>query len=135
MIYNIGQTLEYKEFIGKIVDILKNNDGTILLYGNVKNINNIVITFTGTSENIEKEFQKSIDDYIEFLEFCKKTYKNNISLSLKDLRFIIEAIEHYINHHQQELKMIENDENKASNLGNDIKFLELLQVHLKNYLK
>ena len=52
-----------------------------------------------------------------------------MNLSFKDLRFIIEAIEHQINAYQERLQVIEDtdeDEDEAADLGNDIKFLELL---------
>jgi len=52
-----------------------------------------------------------------------------MNLSFKDLRFIREAIENQINAYQERLQVIEDleeNEDKAADLGNDIKFLELL---------
>lgn len=58
-----------------------------------------------------------------------------MNLSFKDLRFIIEAIEHQINAYQERLQVIEDvDENEAADLGNDIKFLELLLAEMKKSL-
>lgn len=58
-----------------------------------------------------------------------------MNLSLKDLRFIIEAIEHQINAYQERLQIIEDvDEDEAADLGNDIKFLELLHADMKRSL-
>jgi hypothetical protein len=54
-----------------------------------------------------------------------------MNLSFKDLRFIIEAIEHQINAYQERLQVIEEvDEDEAAALGNDIKFLELLHADM-----
>ncbi|MCY7383762.1 MAG: hypothetical protein LH628_14485 [Microcoleus sp. CAN_BIN18] len=59
-----------------------------------------------------------------------------MNLSFKDLRFIIEAIEHQINAYQERLQVIEDvDENEAADLGNDIKFLELLLADMKRGLE
>jgi hypothetical protein len=58
-----------------------------------------------------------------------------MNLSFKDLRFILEAIEHQINAYQERLQVIEDkDEDEAADLGNDIKFLELLHTDLKTTL-
>jgi hypothetical protein len=60
-----------------------------------------------------------------------------MNLSFKDLRFIIEAIEHQINAYQERLQVIEEveeDEDEAADLGNDIKFLELLDADMKRSL-
>ncbi|MEG3904245.1 MULTISPECIES: hypothetical protein [unclassified Microcoleus] len=57
-----------------------------------------------------------------------------MNLSFKDFRFIIEAIEHQINAYQERLQVIEEieeDEDEAADLGNDIKFLELLLADMK----
>lgn len=62
----------------------------------------------------------------------------NMNLSIKDLRFIIEAIEHQINVYQERLQVIEDveeDEDEAADLGNDIKFLELLLADMKKSLE
>ena len=59
-----------------------------------------------------------------------------MNLSFKDLRFIIEAIEHQINGYQERLQVIEEvDEDEAADLGNDIKFLELLLADMKRGLE
>ncbi|MDB9511508.1 hypothetical protein PN499_09975 [Kamptonema animale CS-326] len=61
-----------------------------------------------------------------------------MNLSFKDFRFIIEAIEHQINAYQQRLQVIEDveeDEDEAADLGNDIKFLELLLAEMKKNLE
>ena len=60
-----------------------------------------------------------------------------MNLSFKDFRFIIEAIEHQINAYQQRLQVIEDveeNEDEAADLGNDIKFLELLLADMKRDL-
>ena len=58
-----------------------------------------------------------------------------MTLSFKDLRFIIEAIEHQIKTYQERLQVIEDvDEDDAADLGNDIKFLELLHADMKTTL-
>ncbi len=58
-----------------------------------------------------------------------------MNLSLKDLRFIIEAIEHQINAYHEPLQVIEDvDEDKAAELGNDIKFVRAsLRRHDNNF--
>jgi hypothetical protein len=59
-----------------------------------------------------------------------------MNLSFKDLRFIIEAIEHQINAYQERLQVIEDvDEDEAADLGNDIKFLELLHADITTSLE
>jgi hypothetical protein len=59
-----------------------------------------------------------------------------MNLSFKDLRFIIEAIEHQINAYQEHLQVIEEvDEDEAADLGNDIKFLELLNADITTTLE
>jgi len=59
-----------------------------------------------------------------------------MNLSFKDLRFIIEAIEHQINAYQERLQVIEEvDEDEAADLGNDIKFLELLHADMTTSLE
>jgi len=63
-----------------------------------------------------------------------------MNLSFKDLRFIIEAIEHQINAYQERLQVIEDidedeDEDEAADLGNDIKFLELLHRDITTTLE
>jgi hypothetical protein len=61
-----------------------------------------------------------------------------MNLSFKDFRFIIEAIEHQINAYQERLQLIEDieeDEDEAADLGNDIKFLELLLADMKKSLE
>jgi hypothetical protein len=59
-----------------------------------------------------------------------------MNLSFKDLRFIIEAIEHQINAYQERLQIIEEvDEDEAADLGNDIKFLELLHADMTTSLE
>ncbi|MCC3405440.1 MAG: hypothetical protein JGK24_08835 [Microcoleus sp. PH2017_29_MFU_D_A] len=59
-----------------------------------------------------------------------------MNLSFKDLRFIIEAIEHQINAYQERLQVIEDiEEDEAADLGNDIKFLELLLADMKKSLE
>jgi len=57
-----------------------------------------------------------------------------MNLSFKDLRFIIEAIEHQINAYQERLQVIE-DVDEAADLGNDIKFLELLHADMTTTLE
>ena len=59
-----------------------------------------------------------------------------MNLSFKDLRFIIEAIEHQINAYQERLQVIEDiEEDEAADLGNDIKFLELLLADMTTTLE
>ena len=61
-----------------------------------------------------------------------------MNLSFKDFRFIIEAIEHQIKAYQERLQVIEDieeDEDEAADLGNDIKFLELLLADMKKSLE
>ena len=59
-----------------------------------------------------------------------------MNLSFKDLRFIIKAIEHQINAYQERLQVIEDvDEDEAADLGNDIKFLELLHADMTTTLE
>lgn len=59
-----------------------------------------------------------------------------MNLSFKDFRFIIEAIENQINAYQERLQVIEDiDEDEAADLGNDIKFLELLLADMKKSLE
>ena len=59
-----------------------------------------------------------------------------MNLSFKDLRFIIEAIEHQIKTYQERLQVIEDvDEDEAADLGNDIKFLELLHADMTTTLE
>jgi hypothetical protein len=59
-----------------------------------------------------------------------------MNLSFKDLRFIIEAIEHQINAYQERLQVIEDvNEDEAADLGNDIKFLELLHADMTTTLE
>lgn len=59
-----------------------------------------------------------------------------MNLSFKDLRFIIEAIEHQITAYQERLQVIEDtDEDEAADLGNDIKFLELLRADIATNLE
>jgi len=59
-----------------------------------------------------------------------------MNLSFKDFRFIIEAIEHQINAYQERLQVIEDvDEDEAADLGNDIKFLELLHADMTTSLE
>ena len=57
-----------------------------------------------------------------------------MNLSFKDLRFIIEAIEHQINAYKERLQVIE-DVDEAADLGNDIKFLELLHADMTTTLE
>ncbi len=58
-----------------------------------------------------------------------------MNLSFKDLRFIIEAIEHQINGYKERLQVIEDvDEDEAAELGNVIKFLELLHTDMRTTL-
>ncbi|MEG3889631.1 MULTISPECIES: hypothetical protein [unclassified Microcoleus] len=58
-----------------------------------------------------------------------------MNLSFKDLRFIIEAIEHQINAYQERLQVIEDvDEDEAADLGNDLEFLELLHADMTTTL-
>ena len=59
-----------------------------------------------------------------------------MNLSFKDLRFIIEAIEHQLNAYQERLQEIKDvDEDEAADLGNDIKFLELLHAEMTTTLE
>ncbi len=59
-----------------------------------------------------------------------------MNLSFKDLRFIIEAIEHQINAYKERLQVIEDvDEDEAADLGNGIKFLELLHADMTTTLE
>jgi hypothetical protein len=61
-----------------------------------------------------------------------------MNLSFKDLRFIREAIENQINAYQERLQVIEyleENEDKAADLGNDLKFLELLHRDITKTLE
>jgi len=59
-----------------------------------------------------------------------------MNLSFKDFRFIIEAIEHLINAYQERWQVIEDvDEDEAADLGNDIRFLELLHAEMTTTLE
>jgi len=59
-----------------------------------------------------------------------------MNLSFKHLRFIIKAIEHQIKTYQERLQVIEEvDEDEAADLGNDIKFLELLHADMTTALE
>jgi hypothetical protein len=59
-----------------------------------------------------------------------------MNLSFKDLRFIIKAIKHQINAYQERLQVIEDvNEDEAADLGNDIKFLELLHADMTTTLE
>lgn len=59
-----------------------------------------------------------------------------MNLSFKNFRFIIEAIEHQINAYQQRLQVIKDvNEDEAADLGNDIKFLELLHADMTTTLE
>ncbi|MGB3264957.1 MAG: hypothetical protein WBA89_13510 [Microcoleus sp.] len=59
-----------------------------------------------------------------------------MNLSFKDLRFIIKAIEHQINAYKERFQVIEDvDEDEAADLGNDIKFLELLHADMTTTLE
>ncbi len=59
-----------------------------------------------------------------------------MNLSFKDLRFIIEALENQINPYQERLQVIEDvDEDEAADLGNEIKFLELLLADMNRGLE
>src|SRR4028118_906870 len=59
-----------------------------------------------------------------------------MNLSFKDLRFIIKAIKPQINAYQERLQVIEDvNEDEAADLGNDIKFLELLHADMTTTLE
>ena len=59
-----------------------------------------------------------------------------MNLSFKDLRFIIKALEHQINAYKERLQVIEDiDEDEAADIGNDIKFLELLIADMTTSLE
>ena len=59
-----------------------------------------------------------------------------MNLSFKDLRFIIKALENQINAYQERLQVIEDvDEDEAADLGNNIKFLELLHADMTTTLE
>jgi hypothetical protein len=59
-----------------------------------------------------------------------------MNLSFKDLMFIIEAIECQIKAYKERLEVIEDvDEDEAADLGNDIKFLELLHADMTTTLE
>lgn len=56
-----------------------------------------------------------------------------MNLSFKDTKFIIEALNHLINTYNKRLEEIEDDD-EASELGNDTLFLESLCTELENNL-
>lgn len=59
-----------------------------------------------------------------------------MNLSFKDLRFIIKALENQINAYKERLQVIEDiDEDEAADIGNDIKFLELLHADMTTSLE
>ncbi|MBE9163344.1 hypothetical protein [Tychonema sp. LEGE 06208] len=61
-----------------------------------------------------------------------------MNLSFKDLRFIIKAIEHQINAYKERFQVIEDvdeDEDEAADIGNDIKFLEVLHADMRTTLE
>lgn len=56
-----------------------------------------------------------------------------MNLSYKDKQFLIEAIDFQLKAYQERLKTIEDlDEDEASDIGNDLKFLESLRHTLAN---
>ena len=58
-------------------------------------------------------------------------------LSFKDTQFILEAIDHLIKEYNERLSIIEEkeeDEDEASDLGNDCMFLESLRTELEKSL-
>ncbi|MFB2917947.1 hypothetical protein [Aerosakkonema funiforme] len=59
-----------------------------------------------------------------------------MDLSFKDIRFIIEALDHLLDSYKKRLEVIEDeDEDEASDLGNDCKFLEALRKDLEKSLE
>jgi len=59
-----------------------------------------------------------------------------MNLSFKDLRFIIKALENQINAYKERLQVIEDiDEDEAADIGNDIRFLELLHADMTTSLE
>ena len=59
-----------------------------------------------------------------------------MNLSFKDIRFIIEALDHLLDSYKKRLEVIEDeDEDEASDLGNDCKFLEALRKDLEKSLE
>ena len=61
-----------------------------------------------------------------------------MNLSFKDLRFIVEALENQINAYEERLQVIEDiekNEDEAADLGNDLKFLELLHADMTTTLE
>ena len=59
-----------------------------------------------------------------------------MNLSFKNLRFIIKALEHQINAYKERLQVIEDiDKDEAADIGNDIRFLELLYAEMTTTLE
>jgi hypothetical protein len=59
-----------------------------------------------------------------------------MNLSYKDKQFLIEAIDFRLRAYEERLKILENlDEDEASNIGNDVKFLKSLRHGLCSDLR
>jgi len=56
-----------------------------------------------------------------------------MKLSLKATRFVIEALEHYRQYHDQQLQQEGLAENEVSDLVNDRHYLEAIQQELEEY--
>ena len=56
-----------------------------------------------------------------------------MKLSLKATRFVIEALEHYRQYHDQQLQQEGLADNEASDLANDMHYLEAIKQELEEY--
>jgi hypothetical protein len=56
-----------------------------------------------------------------------------MKLSLKATRFVLEALEHYQQYHDQRLKQEGLAEDDISDLSNDRQYLEAIKQDLENY--
>jgi len=59
--------------------------------------------------------------------------KEPVQLSLKAIRFIIEALEHYQAHHEERLRDERVTEEETADLTNDHQYLEALKIDLRQY--
>ena len=56
-----------------------------------------------------------------------------MNLSLKATRFVIEALEHYRQYHDQQLQQEGLADNEVSDLANDMHYLEAIKQELEEY--
>ena len=56
-----------------------------------------------------------------------------MKLSLKATRFVIEALEHYLQHHNKRLQQQPLSEDNVSDLINDRQYLEVIKQEFEKY--